>query len=179
MVTEGAVTDAWYRLVQRIKVRARKTLFTRTELELRAKEATSVHPWGPTEEQLRDLATSCRDSSSIEEVGPVLLQRLGRSGTAWTQVYKALVAIEHLVLHSSPEWVSWAVEVAGPCICQLQTFQHVDSEDQDWGAKVRAKAAHLDHLLRRPAKLSRMRGPKGCSSFSSVESCSSAILVQQ
>lgn len=65
-------------------------------------------------------------------MGPVLLQRLGRSGTAWTQVYKALVAIEHLVLHSSPEWVSWAVEVAGPCICQLQTFQHVDSEDQDW-----------------------------------------------
>lgn len=47
------MTDAWYRLVQRIKVRARKTLFTRTELELRAKEATSVHPWGPTEEQLR------------------------------------------------------------------------------------------------------------------------------
>lgn len=39
-------------LLQRMKVRARKSFIGRTELEIKAKEATNINPWGPSQDVL-------------------------------------------------------------------------------------------------------------------------------
>lgn len=68
----------------------------------------------------------------MQQIGPVILQRLGRHGDQWPQVYKALVLTEHLVLHSDPAWSMWAHDEAVEAVQGLQYFQYVDSDGEDW-----------------------------------------------
>lgn len=88
-----------------------------------------------------DLAECGKGEGALQEIGPVILQRLGRNGDQWPQAYKALVLAEHLVLHSDPAWSRWVHNEAVEAVQALQYFQYVDSDGEDWVSAVESCGA--------------------------------------
>ena len=58
--------------------------------------------WGPTGEQLRELAAASHQSECLDALFAVLSQRLGaRTSSSWRKVYKSLLVLEFLVTRGS------------------------------------------------------------------------------
>jgi len=129
-----------------------------TYIERLARAATRGHQaWGPTGEQLRELAAASYDAESCEAMFAVLQAALCMRRTpAWRRPYKALLVLERLATSGSSEAVAQAKSLA-PLLTRLLDFQCLDAAGLDEGEAVRHRAQSVLALLSDEEELSRLR----------------------
>jgi hypothetical protein len=125
--------------------------FTERKTRLATRGSTT---WGPTGEQLRELAAASHDATCLDALFAVLSQRLSARGSSWRKVYKSLLVLEFLVTRGSQAAASRGKEV-GYLVRALCDFEYTDpasGKDEVCAVHVRAArhavrgtdAAHVD-----------------------------------
>eukprot|EP00128_Syssomonas_multiformis_P008139 Colp12_sorted_trinity150504_noHs@11599 len=129
-----------------------------TELERKAREATSNDPWSPPGLLMSELAEATFDSpEKCNEITGIALKRLNDSGKNWRHVYKSLILLEYLLLNGA-ERVAPSVKEHLPHIVTLKDFQYTDPADgKDVGLNVRERSKAVASLLRDDEKLKEER----------------------
>ena len=74
--------------------------FTERKARLATRGSTT---WGPTGEQLRELAAASHDTTCLDALFAVLSQRLSARSSSWRKVYKSLLVLEFLVTRGSQD----------------------------------------------------------------------------
>ncbi|WIA23872.1 hypothetical protein OEZ85_013522 [Tetradesmus obliquus] len=129
-----------------------------TTVERKAREATRKDPWGPTGLQLAELADLSHNPEHCYVIFAVLEFRLSRGPEKWRNVYKALLALEFLLVRGSTA----AVQLAGSrelqtLLRQLVNFETIGHRGIDCGSNVRIRAAAVLELLQDPQLLQQRR----------------------
>ena len=144
------------------------------ERKTRAATRGSV-PWGPTGEQLRELAAATYEPANLAPIFAVLSSRLRAPPPSWRKTYKALVVLEWLATRGSPAAAQRACGMRF-LLEELRTYRHVDPESgTDQGAAphapalraracaARAPAARGARAFRAHGELTRGTRPRACS----------------
>jgi hypothetical protein len=109
------------------------------ERKTRAATRGSV-PWGPTGEQLRELAAASYEPANLAPIFAVLSSRL-RTPDKWRKTYKALVVLEWLATRGSPAAAARACGMRF-LLEELRTYRFVDPDTgTDQGARPRGASA--------------------------------------
>lgn len=114
-----------------------------------ARHATSNEPYGPSPQDLHELAAVSRKPKLFEEVQDVILDRLQSSSKHWRQKSKALTVVQYLLLHGHDDCVTF-FQSHKPLFESLTTFQYSDSKNVDQGKATREKAHSILQLLNDP-----------------------------
>ncbi|PRT55993.1 Epsin-1 [Wickerhamiella sorbophila] len=114
-----------------------------------ARHATSNEPYGPSPQDLHELAAVSRKPKLMEEVEDVLISRLQGSPKNWRQKSKALTVVQYLLLHGHDDCLIWLQKYT-KLIETLTVFQYSDSKNVDQGKSVREKATAILKLLNDP-----------------------------
>jgi hypothetical protein len=116
--------------------------------------------WGPTGEQLRELAAASHsDDDCLDAIFCVLELRLHAQGrpTSWRKVYKALLVLEFLVTRGS-QTAARRGRALLPQVQELSAFQYTDpASGRDEGVNVRERAKKVAALLADDARLRQER----------------------
>ena len=107
-----------------------------------AKHATSNDPFGPSPQDLHELAAVSRKPKLVSEIEQVLESRLRSSSKNWRQKSKALTVAHYLLLHGSDLFVDW-LRTHIALVEPLTNFTYSDSKNVDQGKPVREKATAI------------------------------------
>ena len=111
--------------------RAAKNFFKRySEAEVKAREATSNDPWGPTGVQLSEISDLTYNIRALPKMMSILWKRLGEHGAKWRHVLKSLIVFDYLVKTGS-EKVLQQCRSCLPTFKLLQRFEYVDKKGKD------------------------------------------------
>ncbi|KAJ9070790.1 hypothetical protein DSO57_1003653 [Entomophthora muscae] len=127
-----------------------------TELQIKARSATSNDPTGPSGALLSELARASFSHYRFVELMDIIDKRLNDSGKNWRHVFKALIVMEYLLQNGSEEVVAHCRNNLY-IIKTLREFQFVDEHSKDQGANVRHKAKDVTQLLTNEQKLKEAR----------------------
>ncbi len=96
-------------------------------------------PWGPTGEQLRELAAASHQDDCLAAIFSVLVTRARARGAKWRKAYKALLVLEWLATRGSAA----AATRAQGMRYVVEDLMHFTWEDPDTGKdEVRALSTH-------------------------------------
>ena len=103
-----------------------------TDTQIKAREATSNDPWGPSGAQMAELAQLSYNQTDFVEMMEILDKRLNDKGKNWRHVFKALTVLDYL-LHSGSQnvWMYFHDNIY--IVKTLKEFQYVDDSDRDQG----------------------------------------------
>lgn len=127
-----------------------------TDTQIKAREATSNDPWGPSGAQMAELAQLSYNQTDFVEMMEILDKRLNDKGKNWRHVFKALTVLDYL-LHSGSQnvWMYFHDNIY--IVKTLKEFQYVDDSDRDQGLNVRQKAKEITALLLDESRMGDMR----------------------
>lgn len=123
-----------------------------SDVQTKVRDATSNDPWGPTGQQMNEIAQMTYNQNDFVEIMEMLDKRLNDKGKNWRHVFKALTVLDYL-LHNGSENVIIYFKDNLYIIKTLKEFQYVDEYSKDQGANVRQKAKDITNLLTDESRL--------------------------
>ncbi|XP_048486589.1 uncharacterized protein LOC105398848 isoform X1 [Plutella xylostella] len=124
-----------------------------TEVEGKVREATSDEAWGPTGQQMQELALATFTYEHFPEVMSMLWRRMLHDNRAhWRRTYKCLLLLSYLVRNGSERVVTSAREHIYD-LRSLENYTHVDDLGKDQGINVRHKVRELIDFIQDDDKL--------------------------
>ncbi|XP_060807043.1 clathrin interactor 1 [Amyelois transitella] len=124
-----------------------------TEVEGKVREATSDEAWGPTGQQMQELALATFTYEHFPEVMSMLWRRMLHDNRAhWRRTYKCLLLLSYLVRNGSERVVTSAREHLYD-LRSLENYAHVDDLGKDQGVNVRHKVRELIDFIQDDDKL--------------------------
>ncbi|KAL0811597.1 hypothetical protein ABMA28_009971 [Loxostege sticticalis] len=124
-----------------------------TEIEGKVREATSDEAWGPTGQQMQELALATFTYEHFPEVMSMLWRRMLHDNRAhWRRTYKCLLLLSYLVRNGSERVVTSAREHIYD-LRSLENYTYVDDIGKDQGINVRHKVRELIDFIQDDEKL--------------------------
>ncbi|XP_037876635.1 telomere length regulation protein TEL2 homolog [Bombyx mori] len=124
-----------------------------TEVEGKVREATSDEAWGPTGQQMQELALATFTYEHFPEVMSMLWRRmLHDNKNHWRRTYKCLLLLSYLVRNGSERVVTSAREHIYD-LRSLENYTYVDEVGKDQGVNVRHKVRELIDFIQDDEKL--------------------------
>ncbi|XP_045539833.1 telomere length regulation protein TEL2 homolog [Papilio machaon] len=124
-----------------------------TEVEGKVREATSDEAWGPTGQQMQELALATFTYEHFPEVMSMLWRRMLHDNRAhWRRTYKCLLLLSYLVRNGSERVVTSAREHIYD-LRSLENYTYVDDLGKDQGINVRHKVRELIDFIQDDEKL--------------------------
>ncbi|KAL5512446.1 hypothetical protein ACEPAG_3438 [Sanghuangporus baumii] len=123
-----------------------------SDVQTKVRDATSNDPWGPTGQQMNEIAQMTYNQNDFVEIMEMLDKRLNDKGKNWRHVFKALTVLDYL-LHNGSENVIIYFRDNLYVVKTLKEFQYVDEYAKDQGANVRQKAKDITNLLQDESRL--------------------------
>ncbi|XP_052749028.1 uncharacterized protein LOC113514342 isoform X2 [Galleria mellonella] len=124
-----------------------------TEVEGKVREATSDEAWGPTGQQMQELALATFTYEHFPEVMSMLWRRMLHDNRAhWRRTYKCLLLLSYLVRNGSERVVTSAREHIYD-LRSLENYAYVDDLGKDQGINVRHKVRELIDFIQDDEKL--------------------------
>ncbi|KDN45452.1 ENTH-domain-containing protein [Tilletiaria anomala UBC 951] len=123
-----------------------------TDVQVKVRDATSNDPWGPSGQQMNELAQLSYNQNDFIEIMEILDKRLNDKGKNWRHVFKSLTLLDYL-LHAGSENCVIYFRDNIYVVKTLKEFQYVDEYGKDQGANVRQKAKDITNLLQDEARL--------------------------
>ncbi|XP_059045494.1 telomere length regulation protein TEL2 homolog isoform X1 [Achroia grisella] len=124
-----------------------------TEVEGKVREATSDEAWGPTGQQMQELALATFTYEHFPEVMSMLWRRMLHDNRAhWRRTYKCLLLLSYLVRNGSERVVTSAREHIYD-LRSLENYSYVDDLGKDQGINVRHKVRELIDFIQDDEKL--------------------------
>ncbi|XP_045780506.1 clathrin interactor 1 isoform X2 [Maniola jurtina] len=124
-----------------------------TEVEGKVREATSDEAWGPTGQQMQELALATFTYEHFPEVMSMLWRRMLHDNRAhWRRTYKCLLLLSYLVRNGSERVVTSAREHIYD-LRSLENYTFVDDLGKDQGINVRHKVRELIDFIQDDERL--------------------------
>ncbi|CAH2058976.1 unnamed protein product, partial [Iphiclides podalirius] len=124
-----------------------------TEVEGKVREATSDEAWGPTGQQMQELALATFTYEHFPEVMSMLWRRMLHDNRShWRRTYKCLLLLSYLVRNGSERVVTSAREHIYD-LRSLENYTYVDDLGKDQGINVRHKVRELIDFIQDDEKL--------------------------
>ncbi|XP_045515163.1 clathrin interactor 1 isoform X2 [Pieris brassicae] len=124
-----------------------------TEVEGKVREATSDEAWGPTGQQMQELALATFTYEHFPEVMSMLWRRMLHDNRShWRRTYKCLLLLSYLVRNGSERVVTSAREHIYD-LRSLENYTYVDDLGKDQGVNVRHKVRELIDFIQDDEKL--------------------------
>ncbi|XP_061723473.1 clathrin interactor 1 isoform X3 [Cydia pomonella] len=124
-----------------------------TEVEGKVREATSDEAWGPTGQQMQELALATFTYEHFPEVMSMLWRRMLHDNRShWRRTYKCLLLLSYLVRNGSERVVTSAREHIYD-LRSLENYTYVDDVGKDQGINVRHKVRELIDFIQDDDKL--------------------------
>lgn len=118
-----------------------------TEMESKVREATNDDPWGPTGQQMQELAQATFSYEYFPEVMSMLWRRmLIDNHSNWRRTYKSLVVLNYLVKNGAERAVTSAREHIYD-LKGLESYAYVDENGKDCGVNVRIRVKQLIEFI--------------------------------
>uniref|UniRef100_A0A0W0FPK3 ENTH domain-containing protein n=1 Tax=Moniliophthora roreri TaxID=221103 RepID=A0A0W0FPK3_MONRR len=127
-----------------------------SDTQAKVRDATSNDPWGPTGQQMNEIAKLSWNQQDFIEIIEILDKRLNDKGKNWRHVFKTLAVIDYCLLQGSEDVVRYYKENLY-VIKTLREFQYVDEDGTDQGANVRQRAKDITNLLMDDSKIRTQR----------------------
>jgi len=112
-------------------------------------EATNNEKWGPTGQQMRQIADLTWNYQECGLAMQTIWERLGmdtNSGGGWRNVYKSLLLLDYLIKNGSERVVNDSRQTSYQ-LKSLTTTHFVDSDGIDRGISIRERAKQIVDLL--------------------------------
>ncbi|XP_022827196.1 uncharacterized protein LOC111356942 [Spodoptera litura] len=124
-----------------------------TEVEGKVREATSDEAWGPTGQQMQELALATFTYEHFPEVMSMLWRRMLHDNRShWRRTYKCLLLLSYLVRNGSERVVTSAREHIYD-LRSLENYTYVDDVGKDQGINIRHKVRELIDFIQDDEKL--------------------------
>lgn len=124
-----------------------------TEVEGKVREATSAEAWGPTGQQMAELALATFTYEHFPEVMSMLWRRMLHDNRShWRRTYKCLLLLAYLVRNGSERVVTSAREHIYD-LRSLENYTFVDELGKDQGINIRHKVRELIDFIQDDEKL--------------------------
>ncbi|KAG7086012.1 hypothetical protein E1B28_003534 [Marasmius oreades] len=127
-----------------------------SDVQVKVRDATSNDPWGPTGQQMNEIAKLSWNQQDFIEIIEILDKRLNDKGKNWRHVFKTLAVVDYCLLQGSEDVVRYYKENMY-MIKTLREFQFVDEDGTDQGANVRQRAKDITNLLLDDSKIRAQR----------------------
>uniref|UniRef100_A0A3P8SW50 Clathrin interactor 1a n=1 Tax=Amphiprion percula TaxID=161767 RepID=A0A3P8SW50_AMPPE len=129
--------------VRELVDKATNVVMNYSEVESKVREATNDDPWGPSGQQMSEIARATFMYEQFPEVMNMLWARMLRDNKKnWRRVYKSLLLLAHLIRNGSERVVTSAREHLYD-LRSLETYHFVDEHGKDQGVNVRQKVKEL------------------------------------
>ncbi|ONH67185.1 Epsin-1 [Cyberlindnera fabianii] len=113
--------------------------------EIKIKSATSNDSFGPTSQDLNEIALFTSSSKDLKQITNVLTKRLNDHTRNWRHIIKCLTVVQFCLLAGSSEFVRWMRDNMY-LIATLQEFQMGYNEDT--AHHIRSKSRKITKLLK-------------------------------
>ncbi len=123
-----------------------------TDTQVKVRDATSNDPWGPSGQQMNELAQLSYNQNDFIEIMEIMDKRLNDKGKNWRHVFKTLTLLDYL-LHAGSENCVIYFRDNMYVVKTLKEFQYIDEQGKDQGGNVRQKAKDITNLLQDEARL--------------------------
>jgi len=104
-----------------------------TEVQVKVRDATSNDPWGPSGQQMNELAQLSYNQNDFIEIMEIMDKRLNDKGKNWRHVFKTLTLLDYL-LHAGSENCVIYFRDNIYVVKTLKEFQYIDDYGKDQGA---------------------------------------------
>ncbi|XP_022069724.1 clathrin interactor 1a [Acanthochromis polyacanthus] len=129
--------------VRELVDKATNVVMNYSEVESKVREATNDDPWGPSGQQMSEIARATFMYEQFPEVMNMLWSRMLRDNKKnWRRVYKSLLLLAHLIRNGSERVVTSAREHLYD-LRSLESYHFVDEHGKDQGVNVRQKVKEL------------------------------------
>ena len=110
---------------------------------VQVREATNDDPWGPSGQQMQEIASCTFTYEAFPEVMGMLWKRmLHDERTNWRRIYKSLLLLDYLIKNGSERVVTSAREHVYD-LRSLENYTHVDQNGKDQGINIRHKVTDM------------------------------------
>ncbi|XP_022255934.1 clathrin interactor 1-like [Limulus polyphemus] len=103
-----------------------------TDTEVKVREATNDDPWGPTGNQMQEIAQSTFSYEQFPEVMEMLWRRILQDRKNWRRTYKSLLLLTYLMKNGSERVVTSTRDHIYD-LRSLESFHCVDECGKDQG----------------------------------------------
>lgn len=118
-----------------------------TETESKVRDATNDDPWGPSGQQMQEVASFTFTYEQFPEVMGMLWKRMLHEGSAnWRRTYKSLLLLDYLLKNGSERVVTSAREHVYD-LRTLENFTFVDENGKDQGINIRHKVTDMIEFI--------------------------------
>jgi len=129
--------------VRELVDKATNIVMNYTETEAKVREATNDDPWGPSGQQMQEIASCTFTYEAFPEVMGMLWKRmLHDERTNWRRIYKSLLLLDYLIKNGSERVVTSAREHVYD-LRSLENYTHVDQNGKDQGINIRHKVTDM------------------------------------
>jgi len=137
----NGVVSMWK--VRELVDKATNIVMNYTETEAKVREATNDDPWGPSGQQMQEIAAFTFAYEAFPEAVGMLWKRLLQDNKQnWRRVYKSLLLLDYLLKNGSERVVTSAREHIYD-LRGLENFTFVDENGKDQGINIRHKVADM------------------------------------
>jgi len=130
--------------VRELVDKATNIVMNYTETEAKVREATNDDPWGPSGQQMQEIAACTFTYEAFPEVMGMLWKRmlLDNNKQNWRRIYKSLLLLDYLIKNGSERVVTSAREHIYD-LRSLENFTFVDENGKDQGINIRHKVGDM------------------------------------
>jgi len=129
--------------VRELVDKATNIVMNYTETEAKVREATNDDPWGPSGQQMQEIAGCTFTYEAFPEVMGMLWKRMLHDNKQnWRRIYKSLLLLDYLIKNGSERVVTSAREHVYD-LRSLENFQFVDEAGKDQGINIRHKTQDM------------------------------------
>lgn len=130
--------------VRELVDKATNIVMNYTETEAKVREATNDDPWGPSGQQMQEIASCTFTYEAFPEVMGMLWKRMLHDNNKqnWRRVYKSLLLLDYLIKNGSERVVTSAREHIYD-LRSLENFTFVDENGKDQGINIRHKVGDM------------------------------------
>ncbi|CAG2102635.1 unnamed protein product [Medioppia subpectinata] len=139
--------------VRELYDKATNIVMNYTEVEAKVREATNDDSWGPTGQQMNDIASHTFTYEHFPEVMGMLWKRMLQDNRSnWRRTYKSLLLLSYLVKNGSERVVTSAREHIYD-LRGMENYSYMDEMGKDQGINVRHRVKALIDFIQDDDKL--------------------------
>lgn len=133
--------------VRELVDKATNIVMNYTETEAKVREATNDDPWGPSGQQMQEIASFTFTYEAFPEAMGMLWKRMFQDNKQnWRRVYKSLLLLDYLVKNGSERVVTSAREHLYD-LRSLENYTFVDEMGKDQGINIRHKVTDMVEFI--------------------------------
>eukprot|EP00095_Tigriopus_kingsejongensis_P005491 maker-scaffold619_size123246-snap-gene-0.30 protein:Tk05491 transcript:maker-scaffold619_size123246-snap-gene-0.30-mRNA-1 annotation:"clathrin interactor 1-like" len=133
--------------VREMMDKATNLVMNYTDTEAKVRDATNDDPWGPSGQQMQEVATFTFTYEQFPEAMGMLWKRmLVDNHTNWRRTYKSLLLLDYLLKNGSERVVTSAREHVYD-LKTLENYSFVDENGKDQGVNIRHKVTDLADFI--------------------------------